>query len=104
MGFIVQWDAMAERFQRQRAIHCSTVQIQISEHRSHAPRHAALTRSSRAVNGDGESRHAFGRGGKSFQFSVFSFKYPEEEAPISVRVMLNRSPTCSALLAVNCQL
>jgi len=55
---IVERNPSPLRFQRDGAIHGPGVEVRVAQQLSHAPRHAALSRPHRSVNGHDDLRHA----------------------------------------------
>src|SRR4029077_10086036 len=84
-GFVVKRSILFQGFQRERAVHCATVEIRISEPRRHAPRYRALARTRRAVNGDCK----FGHFGSTATLGCVRFsrkKAAQAVAPLLLRI------------------
>ena len=106
-GFIVKWDGLSKRLQRERSIHGSAVEIQILEHRGNAPRHAALPRTRRAVNGNCKSEHFRGTATPGYSSFGRQERHAElrHESRAQWKFVAQYQPQfCPALLTANCRL
>ncbi len=70
----IERQAVAQRLERQRAVHRSRVHVHVAQQLSHAPRQRALARADRPINGDDEFLQEVTRG-PEFGVSQFAIRF-----------------------------